>query len=120
MSKNIPPNSDWESALIDDEPFESVLYDNIDKESMAYQEKERYKQDTGQRLFLARWVVWATSIWLGIVLCIVVCQGLQLFKLHTTTINTLLVTTTANVLGLAYIVLQGLFGDKSRRYRKKR
>lgn len=103
------PRKNWENTAFN-EPLEPAL-NNVDNESMATQEKERYKQDTRQRKFLALWVVWATSIWLGVVLIIVLFQGFNLIKLKTGIVNVLLATTTINVLGLAYIVLQGLFGQ---------
>lgn len=117
MSNTIPlVNVKWDDKSIN-ASLEELSPNNIDEKSMVDQKRERYKQDTRQRKFLAYWVVWATSLWLFLTLCIVACQGFQLLKLHTTTINTLLVTTTANVLGLAYIVLRGLFGEKTERYK---
>lgn len=107
------PSANWENTLIN-ESLEPTL-NNVDNESMATQEKERYKQDTRQRKFLARWVVWATSIWLGVVLVIIFFQGFNLIKLDNMVVNVLLATTTINVLGLAYIVLEGLFGKSRRR-----
>lgn len=112
MSNTIPA-ANWENTPID-EPLEPTL-NNVDNESMATQERERYKQDTRQRKFLAQWVVWATSIWLGVVLVIIFFQGFSLIKLDNTVVNVLLATTTVNVLGLAYIVLEGLFGKSKRR-----
>lgn len=113
MNENTPLNARWGAADAD-EPFSPGLY-NVDNESLAAQEKERYKQDTGQRKFLAQWVVWTNSIWLGLVLVIVFFQGFSLIKLDNTVVNVLLATTTINVLGLAYIVLEGLFGKSKRR-----
>lgn len=98
------------------EPLDPSL-NNVDDESMEAQEKERYKQDTKQRKFLARWVVWANSIWLGCVLVILVLKGADVLELDNSVVNTLLATTTVNVLGLAYIVLEGLFGRSKERRR---
>lgn len=106
-------NAQW-GVTDADEPLAPGL-NNVDNESLATQEKERYKQDTRQRKFLALWVVWATSLWLGLVLIIVFFQGFLLIKLDNTVLNVLLATTTINVLGLAYIVLEGLFGKSKRR-----
>jgi predicted anti-sigma-YlaC factor YlaD len=113
MSENAALNAQW-GVTDADEPLYPSL-NNIDNESLATQEKERYKQDTRQRKFLARWVVWATSIWLGVVLVIIFFQGFSLITLDNTVVNVLLATTTVNVLGLAYIVLEGLFGKSKRR-----
>ena len=112
MSDTIPA-ANWENTPLD-EPLEPAL-NNVDNESLATQEKERYKQDTRQRKFLAQWVVWATSLWLGLVLVIIFFQGFRLITLDTSVVNVLLATTTVNVLGLAYIVLEGLFGKSKRR-----
>jgi hypothetical protein len=51
---------------------------------------------------------------LGIVLIIVVLQGCDVLSLASSVMNVLLATTTLNVLGLAYIVLEGLFGESKR------
>ena len=115
--KNIIPSANWENETID-EPFEPAL-NNVDNESLATQEKERYRQDTRQRKFLASWVVYATSSWLGLVLVIIFLQGFGLIDLEVSIVNVLLATTTVNVLGLAYIVLEGLFGKTTFRRRKR-
>lgn len=104
-NKQIP---NW-SITDEEEPLEPSL-NNVDNESLQTQAKERYKQDTRQRKFLAQWVVWATSIWLGIVLVVVFFQGFSLITLDNIVVDVLLATTAINVLGLAYIVLEGLFG----------
>lgn len=112
MDETIPA-ANWENVPVD-EPLDPAL-NNVDNESLAAQEKERYRQDTRQRKFLAQWVVWATSLWLGLVLVIIFFQGFSLIFLATSVVNVLLATTTVNVLGLAYIVLEGLFGKSKRR-----
>lgn len=113
MSDNLPLNAQW-GVTDADEPLDPAL-NNVDNESLATQERERYKQDTRQRKFLAQWVVWTNSIWLGLVLVVVFFQGFALITLDITVVNVLLATTTVNVLGLAYIVLEGLFGKSKRR-----
>lgn len=85
---------------------------NVDNSPLKEQ-IHRYHQDTEQHLFLAKWVVWVSSIWLGAVLIILIMCGYQLIILDIVVLNVFLATTTANVLGLAYIVLKGLFGHKS-------
>lgn len=102
--------ANWEKELSNAE-FKSLL-DNIDNEDIAFQEKERYKQDTKQRRFLAHWVVIASSVWLGSVLIILSLSGMRVLELDNSVLSVLLATTTANVLGLAYIVLKGLFGEQ--------
>lgn len=113
MNKDIIPSAGWETPCTD-ESLEPAL-NNIDNESLATQERERYKQDTQQRKTLAFWVMWATSVWLGVVLLIVILQGAQVLTLNVSIVNVLLATTTVNVLGLAYIVLEGLFGKSKHR-----
>lgn len=91
------------------------IHEHVDNESLAIQERERYKQDTHQRKFLADWVVYTNSAWLGLVLLVIFFQGFGLMQLETSVANVLLATTTVNVLGLAYIVLEGLFGKSERK-----
>ena len=106
---------EWNNSRID-KPLEQD-FGNVDTESLKKQERERYEQDTRQRKSLARWVMWATSIWLFCVLFIIFFQGLGLLALSSSVLNVLLATTTVNVLGLAYIVLNGLFGKVKSRVR---
>lgn len=69
----------------------------------------RYQEDSRHRRGLICWIKWVISIWLGAILVIISFAGLNIFSLDTTVICVLLGTTTINVLGLAYIVLKGLF-----------
>ena len=110
MNETIPA-ANWEHTPLN-EPLEPTL-NNVDNESLATQERERYKQDTRQRQFLVLWVVWVSSIWLGCVIVILILCGLKWIMLDAVVLDVLLATTTANVLGLVYIVLKGLFGDKT-------
>lgn len=64
---------------------------------------------------MADWVVYTNSAWLGLVLLVIFFQGFGLMQLETSVANVLLATTTVNVLGLAYIVLEGLFGKSERK-----
>lgn len=95
-----------------DDNAPAPLLNNVDNSPLKEQ-IHRYHQDTEQRLFLAKWVVWVSSIWLGAVLIILVMCGFKWIALDVVVLNVLLATTTANVLGLAFIVLKGLFGHKS-------
>lgn len=92
------------------------LLNNMDNPSL-HEQVRRYHQDTRQRLFLAKWVVSATSAWLGMVLVILVCCGCGVMAISDNVLNVLLATTTVNVLGLAYIVLKGLFVRKENSHR---
>lgn len=87
---------------------------NVDKKPLEEQERERYAQNTKHRHFLMRWVVWADSVWLGLVVAILALCGLGCMDLGDGVLAALLGTTTANVLGLAHIVLRGLFGGSRR------
>lgn len=102
--------ANWENELSHAE-FKSSL-DDIDNEDIAFQERERYKQDTKQRKFLAHWVVIISSVWLCSVMVVLILSGLKILLLDNAVLNVLLATTTANVLGLAYIVLKGLFREQ--------
>lgn len=110
----IPQQIDTANWDIDDanEPLDPAL-DDVDKEGLKAQITERYSQDTNWRKIFSIWVVCVDSLWLAVVLVIVFFQGFNLISLSDTILLTLLATTTLNVLGLAYIVLEGLFGKLS-------
>ena len=55
--------------------------------------------------------MWIVPAWLGLVLVIVFFCGFKLTELDSSVLITLLATTTVNVLGLAYIVLKGIFNQ---------
>lgn len=83
---------------------------NPDTKELSAQEKallERIGANTKHRNRLVIWIMWLIPIWLLLALYIV-----SFLNIDNTIKNTLLVTTSANVLGLAYIVLKGLFSDK--------
>lgn len=92
---------------------------DVDDLSITEQIRERYSQDTRFRKHLARWVMFIVPIWLSLVLIILACSGLGWMQFHKNVIIALLATTTANVLGLAYIVLKGIFPEKSDKPNKK-
>lgn len=74
-------------------------------------ENEKLKDENSQRRTLVIWMMFVVSIWLFITALIVfvqLCKG----SLSSTVLCTLLSTTTVNVLGLAVIVLRGLFNKK--------
>ena len=114
------PNSDSPNfADIEYYTGESPLVEstNIDADSLGLKEQEakRYIQDTEERKLLSHWVIWVVSLWLSAVLFVVMFNNLLCFNLNNSVLITLLATTTVNILGLAYIVLQGLFGNKKRK-----
>ena len=71
---------------------------------------ERFRQDTNDRKILTRWVICTVSVWLGLVIILLFCIGRGL-EISDTVACVLLGTTTLNILGLAYIVLKGLFPE---------
>ena len=78
----------------------------------------RYKQNTKYRKYFAIWVMCLVPAWLLLVLALLCCCAFELCSLPSSVLSVLLATTTANVLGLAYIVLKGIFapwGDKRRK-----
>ena len=91
---------------------QNVSQGDFDTMSMEDQERERYGQDTRFRKYLSKWVMWIVPVWLFIVILIVYLCSFGLCELTDVQMSTLLATTTANVLGLAYIVLKGMFGVK--------
>lgn len=72
---------------------------------------DRFKKDTTWRCRLSWWVIFADSLWLLAIL-IILCWNNTSFHLNDNVLIMLLGTTTANVLGLAFIVLKGLFDIK--------
>lgn len=93
---------------------------DIDARSMDAQEVIRFRQDTRHRGLLVKWMMIVVSSWLFAVLAILSIS--QLLGISDSVLIILLATTTVNVLGLANIILKGLFGDsfKKSRYRRKR
>jgi len=81
-----------------------------DRRSMEVQ-LSRFIQDTRERKTLASWVRWVVSIWLGLVMLILLLNGACAIKISDAVAGVLLGTTTLNILGLAYIVLKGLFPE---------
>jgi hypothetical protein len=117
------------SAGVDDDPEqgESVISFNVDFESDSFsgvspengrdidlydiekQKAIRYGRDTIERQRLAHWVTRAVSLWLFCVIIIIVLKGFCVLKLSDTVMCMLLGSTTINILGLAYILLNGIF-----------
>ena len=94
---------------IDSTDVSSVTPEDPDEKDIEAQERARFKQDTLYRKYLAKWVMYVVSIWLALVLVIFTLNGFRLVYYQPTVMIALLATTTANVLGLAFIVLRGIF-----------
>lgn len=88
---------------------------DIDTNNLEQQKRDRYRQDTKHRGLLTNWVIWTVSLWLlAVIVLVYLCADYTwFFSLSDEVMVALLVTTTANVLGLAFIVLKGLFNVRS-------
>lgn len=88
----------------------SLELGNVDFDRLDRQEQIRNKQaNRGHRTKLVKWVKWNVTGWLICVILIIACCGFGWMKLDSVVLTTLLATTTVNILGLAFIVLKGLF-----------
>jgi len=83
--------------------------DEIDRYNLDKQKSIRYGQDTKERKLLSHWVMVVVSVWLLLVLATIILNIPLCLKIDKTVSCMLLGTTTINILGLAYIVLKGLF-----------
>ena len=83
--------------------------ENVDDMSMRQQRKERFSQDTR-----FNWVMIIVPAWLMSVVVLIYLHGYNTLDLDKEVLITLLATTTVNVLGLAYIVLKGIFPEESK------
>lgn len=95
-----------------DKPRTGDSFVDIDKGTLEEQMLLRFKLDTEYRKKFSEWVIYIIPIWLGLVLIVFILHGLRILRFDSSEIIALLATTTANVLGLAFIVLKGFFGDK--------
>lgn len=105
---------------IPDEVSPSIPNQNADLLSIEDQEKRRYAQDTGHRKLLVIWMICIVTFWLVMVLFFVSCNDLLNFNIQSEILIVLLATTTLNVLGLANIILHGLFPRPKNSIRGKR
>lgn len=69
----------------------------------------RYSDTSKLRKHSAYWVMVVVSFWLILVVSIVFFCGFECMTLEPSVIIALLTTTTANILGLPLIILQGLY-----------
>ena len=84
---------------------------SVDESSLEDQRRARYIMNTRFRSEFSYWVMVLIPAWLFMVLVIIILQGFRVIRLDSTETVALLATTSANVLGLAYIVLKGFFGN---------
>lgn len=92
---------------------------NVDALSISEQGKRRFEQDTKHRNWLVWWTMGVVSVWLIAVLMIVAFNKKYNLLVDNNVLMTLLATTTLNVLGLARIILGGLF-NTNRRFNNKK
>lgn len=73
--------------------------------------QERFMQDTKHRSDLIMFTKFIVKLWIVSVITILLFSGCEVinFRLDNSVLCTLLGTTTMNVIGLAYIILKGLF-----------
>ena len=83
--------------------------ENHDKYGLEKQKTRRFSEDTDHRSGLITWVKWVVSLWLLCTITVVAFNSILHLDLKEGVLIVLLTTTTVNILGLAYIVLQGLF-----------
>lgn len=113
--------TDWDNELFElSAPLTrpNAETSNNDTKTIEEQEKQlrndRFKSDTNWRCRLSWWVICVDSVWLTAILLILM-SNTKWFHLSDTVLLMLLGTTTINVLGLAFIVLKGLFGNNDQR-----
>lgn len=87
--------------------------------TMDEQRRKRFSQDTHHRNVLVQWMIWLVSIWLFVVLFAVILNGPLNLGIESEVLYVLLATTTINVLGLANIILNGLFGGRRFSFKDK-
>jgi hypothetical protein len=120
MGRKSKTKSSGDISIVD--PFDEVQYLNfesladIDESDIEDQKlkSKRYRQDTDERKLLSHWVIGVVSIWLFLTVLMLGLNRLLCLKLSDVVCCMLLGTTTVNILGLAYIVLKGLFPDSEK------
>ena len=88
--------------------------ENIDVQPFGQQFAERYGQDTRHRGVAFVWATRVVTVTLVVMGLILLANGTALWGLaiSDTVMVALLTTTTANILGLVFIILRGLYGVK--------
>jgi hypothetical protein len=102
------------SDSFDKQPRRSVDIDRLDVKKQNALKHERYRQDTNERRLLSHWVIWVVSTWLFLTVLMLGLNRLLCLCLSDVVCCMLLGTTTVNILGLAYIVLKGLFPNSEK------
>jgi len=92
--------------------FKPYSGEDYDKHDLEWQKTKRFAEDTNHRKWLIFWVKCVVSLWLLCVIIVVAFNSIFQFNLNDSVLIALLTTTTVNILGLAFIVLTGLFKNK--------
>lgn len=101
-SESLPKNLPTEKAEVEDN-------------SLFQSKKDRYIQNTELRGTLARVFTMIIALWLLAVILILVGNNCNHYNLSDSVLNTLLTTTTIQVLGMMLIILWDLFPGKKNR-----
>ncbi|MCQ2217881.1 MAG: hypothetical protein MJZ33_05280 [Paludibacteraceae bacterium] len=90
-----------------DDPIKGDKIDDFDLDIW----QKRFVQDTKHRSELVVFTKFVVKLWIVSVIIILLLCGCEIinFRLDNSVLCTLLGTTTMNVIGLAYIILKGLF-----------
>ncbi|TDS14738.1 hypothetical protein [Sphingobacterium paludis] len=92
---------------------EKIFEDGDDYEADTQKERfKRYRNNTKLRTRLAKWAVTVVSVWLIFVAMVLLINNRELC-LSDSVLIALLTTTTANILGIMYIVLKDIFNGNS-------
>lgn len=86
--------------------------DKILKIELESAKISRYLINTTLRKNMSKWAAWLISIWLLIVAIILMLNNSE-FCLSDSVLNTLITTTTINVIGIVLICFRDLFNGKS-------
>lgn len=84
-------------------------FNKLHKQQFEEEQLALLKENRKHREKLIQWCKWLATIYLSIILLIVFFLGFELIKLSDWVMIAVLTTTTANILGLMYIILKGLF-----------
>lgn len=101
-------NLEWNKDL---QPVQ-MPNENTDTESLEEQKRILYKQDTRARAYLTRWVCSIVTLWLVFAIGLTIALYLPFKHIEDNVAMVIFGTMTVNVLGLANIVLRGLFDKK--------
>jgi hypothetical protein len=77
-----------------------------------------YKQNLEARKSYAKKIFIMVSIWLGLMILIIIFQGVGSIKLSDSVLITLITTTTLNVITLFYFIIKNLFPDLSKTHKQ--